>query len=190
MGWWFDFSFVFGSFMLGSWKYSTTDIRHETATMRACVLRVCGSVHVCPFSGYGSGGLWDVWSEILNATDFYACTINQLFTISHIWKPFSQPDLLSFSLSLCFPLSSYSVSQCLVLSLPLCVALIHRSHTPVRHIKVIFLEDCRGVDNSDFLCVWVDGDARNGEKCPSCRLKHAWLKMLAFIYLFIISVII
>lgn len=115
-------------------------------------LRVCGSVHACPFSGHGSGGLWDVWSEILNATDFYACTINQLFTI-HTSGNHSVSLICSLSLSLFasfFPVTQYLSA---LLCLFLCVWPSSTDHTHQWDtFKVIFLEDCHGVDNSVFMC--------------------------------------
>lgn len=100
------------------------------------------SVHACPFSGHGSAGFGDVWSEILNATDFYALTTNQLFTI-HTSGSHSVTLICSLSLSLSLLPSFLLLSQFLVLCLPLCVALIHRSHNRDT-FKVIFGEDYHG----------------------------------------------
>lgn len=128
------------------------------------------SVLVCPFSAHGSAGFGDVWSEILNATDFYALTTNQLFTI-HTSGSYSVTVICSLFLSLCFLLSSYWLSQFHVLSLPLCVAFFHRSHTRDT-FKVIFGEDCRCVNNSDFVCLWVVRNSGNGDaQYNSFRMK-------------------
>lgn len=128
IGCWFDFSFVLNSFMLGFWKYSTVNIRHETATKRACV-----GVYVDLSVRVRSEGLRDFWSEILNAADFYARTINQLFTI-HTSGNHSVSLICSLSHSL--SASFFSLTQYLssLFCLFLCVWPSSTDHTPVRHI--------------------------------------------------------
>ncbi len=97
-------------------------------------LRVCGFVHACPFSGHGSGGLWDVWSVILNATDFCACTINQLFTI-HTSGNHSVSLICSLSPSLFASFLLLSISVPCSVSSSVCGPHPQITHTSETHLK-------------------------------------------------------